>query len=458
MKKSGTLLKCMFISLFPLTSTNGLYAQTPPAVVIQDIQSILDNARVYAESPGAVLTIDIPGTWSYTWGSGVRDLASGVPADGSEMFRSGSVTKNFIAAAILKLVNEQVLSLDDTLANRVSPVIAAAIPNADLITIRQLLNHTSGLADYIDDSNSTFNILNSFAPVFANYTFDSLVLNYLEPLSPTGAPSANHFSYTNSGYLLLSEIISQASGMSYKDYIRQSFIEPFGLMKTDFPDSAQYNLSAPYLEGYYYLNASNPYYNVTGEDVSYVQGCGDLFSSTEDLTAYFAHLLNGDFLPLNWIDSMTRFSMTDANYGYGCLSVSINGTDWIGHDGGIAGYTSFMGYIPNFNAYIAYDFNYDDADITLLILQLNQYLETLLTVEENEVATTVIAPNPATDFFYLEHPDGEIRQLSIRTPDGKIIVEKESCLSGEFISTATIPAGIYWVFIEEKCIGKLMLE
>lgn len=127
-------------------ATNSL----PPPVeqdLAKQLQTSLDQAR--GNIPGAAVAIISPkGTWFEA--SGVADIARDTKLQSSDRFQIGSITKTFVATTILQLAEEGILGLEDTLVNRLPKTVTAAIPNSERITVRQLLNHTSGLADYTD--------------------------------------------------------------------------------------------------------------------------------------------------------------------------------------------------------------------------------------------------------------------------------------------------------------------
>ena len=266
------------------------FSQNPPQNVINDIQIILDNQRIAQNAPGAVLSINNVGNWNYTWASGVRDLITNTPATGDERFRIGSVTKNFIATSILRLANQNILNLDDPISLWLSPTIMNVIPNGNLMTIRHLLNHTSGLADYTNDPNSNINDVFSSNPL-TQFSFEDIMLTYFAPLTPVALPSTSNFNYTNTGYKLLGEIIKNASGITYKQYFQQNIFNPLNLNNTTVPATGEYDISGTHLNGYIAFGGEQ-YNDITVQNTSWANGDGDMISNTSDLNYYFKTLLS----------------------------------------------------------------------------------------------------------------------------------------------------------------------
>ncbi|WP_439554676.1 serine hydrolase [Flavobacterium macrobrachii] len=370
------------------------FSQNPPQNVINDIQNILNNARTTELAPGAVLSINAVGQWNYTWASGVRDLVTNTPVTGNERFRIGSVTKNFIATSILKLANQNILNLDDPISLWLSPTIMNVIPNGNLMTIRHLLNHTSGMADYINDPENTINAVFSSNPL-TQFSFEEIMLTYFAPLTPVALPSTSNFNYTNTGYKLLGEIIKNASGVTYKQYFEQNIFNPLNLTNTTVPATGEYNISGTHLNGYITFGGQQ-YNDITIQNTSWANGDGDMISNTSDLNNYFKNLLEGNIIPTSYVNMMTNFSSTDGGYGLGCYEIYGDGVQWYGHSGSIPGYGTNMFYCPSLNTYVSINYNYDGADMNPLLLEINTYLNSTLSSNNNNFNESIATafPNP----------------------------------------------------------------
>lgn len=250
------------------------------------------------------------------FGDCVRDPAT--PCTTDAVFDIGSVTKQFTAAAIMALVQDQELSVDDTLADHLEMVP----PDKAEITIHQLLTHTAGLPEAIGDDYDPLDREAFLAEVFA--------------LPLASNPGEVH-SYSNVGYAVLAAIIEQHTGLSYEEFLRQRLFEPAqmphtGYVLPDFGDrpiahgySAQDSIGAPNELPW---ASDGPYWNLRGN--------GGLLSTFDDMIAW-SEALRGDavldeaakqaiFTP--WVDE----GFGDTFYGYGWVLPV--GESYATHNGG----------------------------------------------------------------------------------------------------------------------------
>lgn len=424
------------------------FSQKPPQNVINDIQNILNNERTTQLAPGAVLSINAVGRWNYTWASGVRDLVTNTPATGDERFRIGSVTKNFIATSILKLASEKILNLDDPISLWLSPTIMNVIPNGNLMTIRHLLNHTSGMADYTNDPNSTINDVFSSNPL-TQFSFEDIMLTYFAPLTPVALPSTSNFNYTNTGYKLLGEIIKNASGLTYKQYFQKNIFNPLKLNNTTVPATGDYDISGTHLNGYVDFGGQQ-YNDITVQNTSWAEGDGDMISNTSDLNYYFKNLLEGNIIPISYVNMMTNFSSTNGGYGLGCYEIYGDGVQWYGHSGSIPGYGTNMLYCPSLNTYVSINYNYDSADMVPLLLEINTYLNSTLSLSTNQKSEVAIYPNPASDSIHIDFQKTQEFNIKITDVLGKIVLEKYKYANQNQIDISNFQKGVYFIEIENN--------
>jgi len=244
------------------------------------MQSHLD-AVVRAGVPGvAVVATGAEASWDGA--AGVADAESGTPITTEHRFRIGSVTKTFVAAVVLQLVGEGALALDEDVG-----------PIAEGVTLRQLLNHTSGLPEYYDDFDS----------LIAPYRADR---GYKPNLTPRAALELVHASprlfrpgadweYSGGNYLALGLIVEEATGATLGEELRRRIIEPLGLDGTDLRDRAGVARG--------YLLPGNPVFPDAGDgldDVTDVElfgwGSGEMISTARDVARFLRALLGGELL------------------------------------------------------------------------------------------------------------------------------------------------------------------
>jgi D-alanyl-D-alanine carboxypeptidase len=241
----------------------------------------------------AVLETGIPGVVVVASGpagriaaaAGVADVATGTPLTPAHRFRIGSVTKIFVAPLVLRLVEEGLLELDGD-----------AAPFAEGITIRQLLNHTSGLDDFMGDPIAFFEpYRRDPAHRWKLTANDELELVLAKPrLFPPGEGWAYH----GSNYLVLRLLVERATGASLRDALRRRILEPLGLARTDFVEGP---LLGDCAHGY--LPPDNPILpggpgpvDVTEIDVPFHGAGGGIVSTAGDVVTLLRALLGGDLL------------------------------------------------------------------------------------------------------------------------------------------------------------------
>lgn len=226
--------------------------------------------------------------------------------------RLGSLTKSFTAAAVMKLAEEGKLRLDDSLESFVP-----GFPAGDRITVHLLLSHLSGI-------NPNF-------PREAGMSLqDTIEAIRSKPLL---VEPGSKFIYSNSGYVVLAGIIEKASGMSYGDYLKQSFWEPLGLNGTGEAKS-----SVPVIQGY--VSAGDQIWAPAGPYLSQ-SGTGTLYSTADDMLTWIASFETEQVLRQASIAQMfTPYS--EKNYGYGWMIRQENGGTRIFHNGSGTGYATGM--------------------------------------------------------------------------------------------------------------------
>jgi D-alanyl-D-alanine carboxypeptidase len=311
--------------------------QAPPATRAPAdpaaLQRQLDKV-VEAGSPGVVALVRRgPQTWQGA--SGLGDLDAKRPARAGDRFRIGSVTKSFVATVALQLVGEDKLGLDDHLERW----LPRLVPNGDDITVRQLLNHTSGLYDYSDD-------LPEPPRPFQPRELVAIATGH----RPLFAPG-KRFSYSNTNYILAGLIIQRAGGQRLAAQLQQRIVGPLGLGDTELPVTEQ-TLASPYLHGYaprdqdwQVTDGPAGLVDVTEMDPSWAWAAGAMVSSTADLPHFYQALLGGRLLDPEQLRAMQTTVDASQQFGHGAgYSLGLMllrpgcATELWGHGGALAGY------------------------------------------------------------------------------------------------------------------------
>lgn len=265
---------------------------------------------------------------------GKADIETGFAGDKDTLFRIGSITKQFTAAAIMKLVQQGKLSLDDTLDKLLPDFPATSKP----ITLRQLLTHTSGIWSYTDDEKFMDRDASlELTPTELVATFKDHALDF-EP--------GTKWHYSNSGYYLLGEIVAKASGVPYASYIQNELIKPLGLARTRYESNRE--VIPNRAQGYAFENGTFANDRAIGADVP--GAAGSLISSAEGLVRWSLALNGGRVVSEKSYEQMTTSTVlpsgTDTHYGFGLQIDEWEGRHRISHGGGIFGFTSQLTYLP----------------------------------------------------------------------------------------------------------------
>lgn len=258
-------------------------------------------------------------------GYGLADAASGTPNTAATRIRLASLSKQFTAAAIMRLVAQDRLSISDPVCRFFNPCPAAWQP----LTVRHLLNHTSGLPNYTDfpEFDATEQL-----PT----TPQELVSRFRD--MPLGFAPGSAFSYNNSGYLLLGLIIEQVSGTSYEQFLQQELFAPLGMADTGVDHNAGAITAGA-------VGHAAPGVVSSFLDASTLFGAGALYSSAADLYRWDQALYGDSVLPAAQRAEMFTPGLSD--YGYGWWVQEVDDRRVISHPGNIAGFSTFMARFPN---------------------------------------------------------------------------------------------------------------
>jgi len=304
--------------------------------VSQQIEKAIREVMEELDIPGAVAGVWVPDMGELTLAIGEADIEDGRAVQTADRFRIGSITKTFTATAILKLVDEGLLSLDDTLDKFV-----AGIPDGDKITVRQLCNHTSGLFNYGEDEDFAAALTEDPHKVWTPRELVDAAISH-EPYFPPG----EGWHYSNTGYILLGMIIEEVTGSSYEMVIKDHIIEPLGLSHTSVAESPQ--MTGQYSHGYEYKEEGSKELIDRTEylDPSIVWAAGAMISNLEDLRIWARALADGELLSdashkeqMDWVELPD-----DPNSKYGLGVLYVYGLE--GHDGRQPGYDAAVFYYP----------------------------------------------------------------------------------------------------------------
>ena len=300
--------------------------------------------------PGVVVAIWVPGEGEYFSTKGVANLETGAARELDDPFRIASITKTFTATAVLQLVDQGKLNTSDKLSK-----FFPEFPNADIISIRNLLRMRSGIADFAD---SEF-LKNVYQDPYAWFSAEDLINISASRVDRFEDPG-HKTRYCNVNYVILGEIVKKITGNEIGDQITKSILEPLGMNNTIYPVGR--DLSGN-LHGYSWNPESNNFDDMTVLNPLWGGAAGAMISNISDLRI-FARALCSNRLLLESTQK-ARFEtrqfedMPDwIGYGEGILNL---GSFW-GHNGTIFGFSSEMWYLPAKDSAILINVNRLDLD------------------------------------------------------------------------------------------------
>lgn len=320
-------------------AADSLEGQSFPPDIQLALHEIVERALAEQEAPGALVGVWYPGQGAWTHAIGVGNLETGAPVSLDDHVRIASITKTLVATVVLQLVDEGLVGLDDSLEQYVP-----GVPNGAQITIRQVLGMTAGIANYV-----------AVPEIAREYALDPMldfgpdqILGVIRASTPDFAPG-EQVRYSDSNYILLGVLIEEVTGQSPATEIQRRIFEPLGMTSSSFPLTAW--MPEPAMHGYFAENLGDPLIDVTRSNPGFPWTAGAVISTLADLRTWSVALAEGTLLTPETQQArlQTRpFQGTPVAVGYGLGVLTFNGL--IGHNGGIAGYSSWMLHDPDTSA------------------------------------------------------------------------------------------------------------
>lgn len=378
-------------------------AQSPVDDEIAEIlQQKLDECVVEFDVPGLSATILLADNSYWNGAAGVSHIYTQEPMDTSLLFYEASITKMFVATIIFQMIEEGLLGLDDEVGAYLDPVLT--IPSDT--KIRYLLNHRSGLFDFIAGNPSASETWFSdpdyiWSPRSAIETYGS------NPIFNQG----NAFSYSNTNYIVLGMIVEEISGNSFAQELKNRILIPYGLNQTFLPHIDQIDgplatfwTSFSSMSGPYTTDASVIYNDCS---LSMIFTAGALVSYPQDVAKFNRLLFSGQIIneaSLNQMKTCTNVNFSDGanGYGYGTMRYSIDGKTYFGHSGDFSGVTQMSVHQQEEDITLALSINRNNAPRVAIAAELLATLEKALRINESEEISFRVYPNPAMNEVHLE--------------------------------------------------------
>lgn len=318
-----------------------IYSTFSP-LVTKRLNQVLEEAFISQHMVGVVVGISIPkrGTWLVARGLGNVEKKRAIRLD--DFFRIGSVTKSFTTTALLQLVDEGLVSLDETIER-----FNLGIPGANEISIRQLCNHTSGLYNYTDDPLIQQNIITNPLKKYCPEELIQIAIQH-GPLFPPG----QQVKYNNTNFIIQGVIIEKLTGMPLEHVLQKKIIRPLRLRNTSLPVTPFF--PKKFAHGYLVLNKEIQ--DFTFIDPSAAWASGAMLSNLRDLLKWVGVLARGDLLsPSTQRQRLTFVSPPAApgpfqgpylKFGLGIEKLG----PFLGHEGDIVSYNASINYLPRHRA------------------------------------------------------------------------------------------------------------
>jgi CubicO group peptidase (beta-lactamase class C family) len=351
------MAKILFTLLILIFLFNQTSAQPSDKQLVKRIEKLVSE-NYQSIAPGCAVLVAIKDKVSFEKAFGLANLELNVPLKPEMVFRIGSITKQYTAIAILKLMEEGKLSLKD----RIQRFLPQFPFKEYTINIENLLTHTSGLIDYQVFDSHIPNAIRVDLP--SNVFLDSLAGRLLE-----FKPGAK-YAYSNSNYFILGMIIEKITGKKYQAYLEDSILKPNGLINTfyDIP----WKIIPGRVSGY--SGESLKYNNAGYISMNHVFSAGALLSNVKDLYNWHNALLSYSTITKETLDkAWTSYRLLDstlAGYGYGWFDGTFQGMKAIWHGGAIDGFRAMACYFPEQNIFLAVLINSESSNIFSLVEKL----------------------------------------------------------------------------------------
>ncbi|MFG1644558.1 serine hydrolase domain-containing protein [Amycolatopsis sp. NPDC049252] len=319
------------VALLAATTAAPALAATSP------LQGALDTLTAQDGVPGAEAVVQ-DGFRTRVTRSGTGDVTTGKPFPRNGSFRVGSVTKSFVATVVLQLAGEGRVKLDAP----VERYLPGLLPDRR-ITVRQLLQHTSGLYNYTDDLDL------SDPEALRHRGADPAELVAMAVKHPALFPPGTSWSYSNTNYIVAGMLAERVTGHALGDEIAHRITRPLGLRDTYLPRRGDEKLPAPHAVGYVPIDGN--LVDFSDYDATIAGAAGGLVSTPADLDRFYGALLSGQLLRPAELAEMRRTVPADlgvpgARYGLGLGRIPLSCGEFWGHEGGVLGFTNVAGVGP----------------------------------------------------------------------------------------------------------------
>lgn len=345
-RRFGALLGALMVPVVALPAVGAPAVAQPADGTLAGLGgrlSALLEAEHTAGMPGVFAEVR-DGNAVWKGAAGVADVESRRPARPGFSHRVGSITKTFVATTVLKLVAERRVSLDAPIGKYLPDLVTGE--RGQKITVRMLLNHTSGVGNYTD--------LYQDPKAWQELRYTSMPPAELARAGlgmPERFTPGTSWEYSNTNYIIAGLLIERVTGHTVASEVGRRILKPLGMSRTYFPGQ-EIGIRGPHAEAYVQL-ADGSLINFTEMNMSWAWAAGELISTPRDLNVFYRALLSGEVLPPGELAEMRRTvtieaeSPDEGGYGLGLFWMRLPcGKVW-GHNGGVIGHTTVSLHSPN---------------------------------------------------------------------------------------------------------------
>ena len=339
----------------PPEPTDSVSASASPSPSASETGASAEKARITTTAQGlvdagfpaalAAVTKADGSTVGVAVGKGNLETGEAPPLDGE--VRIGSNTKTFVAVVILQLVQEGKITLDEPIETYLPGLIHGEGIDATKITVRQLLQHTSGLPEYTDTVPGETDIFQIRDNYYSTRDLLDVALS-----KPAAFEPGSQFTYTNTNYIVLTLLAERLEHRPFAEQIDKRIVEPLGLSRTYYPGPGEEDIRGTHPHGYHRNTPTEEWKDITRIDPSWAGGAGAIISTPSELTKFIQATFDGTLLNQDSITEMKKTVDTGGThgngYGLGLINypLSCGGSYW-GHGGSIEGYGTFNGMGPD---------------------------------------------------------------------------------------------------------------
>jgi CubicO group peptidase (beta-lactamase class C family) len=386
------------------------WSQTSPSPDSSALEKLL-NETFPADSPGAAVLVVHNDAVLFRKGFGMANLELKVPVDPEQVFRVGSITKQFTAVAILQLVQAGKIKLDDDISTYVPDFPSVG----HKVTIAQLLNQTSGLPSYTDEKTWFTTWRQDLKP--------SDLLAFTKGKPPLFTPGTD-WAYSNTNYILLGEVVAKVSGESYASYVQTKLLGPAGMQRSQFDNADDV---IPGRASGYAVAGPKKWKNAAYLSMTHPYAAGALVSTVDDLWKWDKALSGGSLIDLKLLAQAYSDTVLpdgrSTGYGYGWQIGTFGRLKTVEHGGGINGFSAYEMKVPDAGLYVAILSNNEGAGALVGTGALAFRVAKAVLGDPSDAKPVTIRPESLKDFVGVYRIKGSGKR-AVTMADGKLFVQR----------------------------------